>query len=208
MFRTFFFPSLLFFKQIQISFFCPRHITHNSRLLHQSSNDADCESNYPAAYSNTVPSHLLFCWGSNLVKGVPGWTDPPGIKKNILQPPVHPPFQHRQTSFCFHSCRASMQAIRLRKILSALLVMASWHAVKEQPLFKLSEGNRDLGDNEWFVAWHATCNISQILWTYVRSPPDTWCAEMILEEGGKLRQVTNHQAHSGGPIRFLFAAAV
>lgn len=74
--------------------------------------------------------------------------------------------------------------------------------MKEQVLFKLSEGNRELGDNEWLVAWHATCNISQIRWTYVMSTPDTECAERILEEGGKLQQVTNHQAHSGGPIRF------
>lgn len=38
------------------------------------------------------------------------------------------------------------------------------------------------------------------------SPPDRACTKMIMEERDKLRKVTNHPAHSGGPIRFLFAS--
>lgn len=38
--------------------------------------------------------------------------------------------------------------------------MAWSRAVKEQPLFKLTDGNQDLADNEWFVAWYARCDIS------------------------------------------------
>lgn len=33
---------------------------------------------------STVPFHVPFCLGSSPVKAVPGWTDPPKVKGNIL----------------------------------------------------------------------------------------------------------------------------